>query len=92
MKIVAFHHNGQPGVGRVSGGLQQIEPFVMPLAQREAGALALIEMQARGEPLPGVLPVIALGDVHITAPLPKPRRNIFCVGKNYFAHARGVCR
>ena len=88
MKIVAFHHNGQPGVGRVSGDLQQIEPFDMPLAQREAGALALIEIQARGEPLPGVLPAIALRDVHITAPLPKPRRNIFCVGKNYFAHAR----
>ena len=88
MKIVAFHHNGQPGVGRVSGDLQQIEPFDMPLAQREAGALALIEIQARGEPLPGVLPAIALSDVHITAPLPKPRRNIFCVGKNYFAHAR----
>ena len=88
MKIVAFHHNGQPGVGRVSGDLQQIEPFDMPLAQREAGALALIEMQARGEPLPGALPAIALSDVHITAPLPKPRRNIFCVGKNYFAHAR----
>ena len=70
MKIVAFHHNGQPGVGRVSGDLQQIEPFDMPLAQREAGALALIEMQARGEPLPGVLPAIALSDVHITAPLP----------------------
>ena len=88
MKIVAFHHNGQPGVGIVSADLQQIEPFDMPLAQREGGALALIEMQARGEPLPGVLPAIALGDVHITAPLPKPRRNIFCVGKNYFAHAR----
>ena len=88
MKIVAFHYHGQPGVGRVSGDLQQIEPFDMPLAQRETGALALIEMQARGEPLPGVLPAIAVSDVHITAPLPKPRRNIFCVGKNYFAHAR----
>ena len=88
MKIVAFHHNGQPGVGIVSADLQQIEPFDIPVAQREGGALALIEMQARGEPLPGVLPAIALADVHITAPLPKPRRNIFCVGKNYFAHAR----
>ena len=26
--------------------------------------------------------------MQITAPLPRPRRNIFCVGKNYFAHAR----
>jgi hypothetical protein len=29
-----------------------------------------------------------LGTVKLTAPLPRPRRNIFCVGKNYYAHAR----
>jgi 2-keto-4-pentenoate hydratase/2-oxohepta-3-ene-1,7-dioic acid hydratase in catechol pathway len=88
MKIVAFHHDGQPGVGLVSADLQQIQPFDLPQAQRESGALALIEMQARGEPLPRLLASVAMGDVQVTAPLPKPRRNIFCVGKNYHAHAR----
>ena len=88
MKIVAFQKNGQPGVGLVSSDLQQIEPFDLPLAQCESGALSIIEMQARGEPLPALLAAIAIGDVQITAPLPKPRRNIFCVGKNYFAHAK----
>ncbi len=88
MKIVAFHHHGQPGVGLVSADLQQIEPFDLPAAQREAGALCIVERQARGESLPPRLPSIALADVQVTAPLPKPRRNIFCVGKNYFAHAR----
>ena len=29
-----------------------------------------------------------MADLRLTAPLPKPRRNIFCVGKNYFEHAR----
>jgi 2-keto-4-pentenoate hydratase/2-oxohepta-3-ene-1,7-dioic acid hydratase in catechol pathway len=88
MKIIAFRHNGQPGVGLVSADLQQIQPFDLPAAQRELGALPLIEMQARGEALPALLAAIALSDVQVTAPLPKPRRNIFCVGKNYFAHAR----
>ena len=88
MKIIAFRHNGQPGVGLVSNDLPQIRPFDLPAAQREFGALPVIEMQARGEPLPALLAAVALGDVLITAPLPKPRRNIFCVGKNYFAHAR----
>ncbi len=88
MKIIAFRHNGQPGVGLVSNDLPQIRPFDLPAAQRELGALPVIEMQARGEPLPALLAAVALGDVLITAPLPKPRRNIFCVGKNYFAHAR----
>jgi len=88
MKIIAFRRNGQPGVGLVSSDLQQIQPFDLSAAQRELGALPVIEMQARGEPLPALLAAVAIGDVQITAPLPKPRRNIFCVGKNYFAHAK----
>lgn len=88
MKIVAFHHNGQPGVGLVSADLLQIQPFDLPPAQRSLGALPIVEMQARGEPLPALLAALAAADVRIVAPLPKPRRNIFCVGKNYFAHAK----
>ncbi|MGC1174481.1 fumarylacetoacetate hydrolase family protein [Polaromonas sp.] len=88
MKIVAYRQNGQPGVGLVSADLLQVQPFDLPQAQREQGALALIEMQARGEALPPLLAAVALSGVQITAPLPRPRRNIFCVGKNYFAHAK----
>ena len=73
MKIAAFHHQGQPGVGLVSSDLQQIQPFDLPLAQRQAGALAVIEMQARGEALPALLAPVALADVQLTAPLPRPR-------------------
>ncbi len=89
MKIVAYRQkNGQPGVGLVSADLQQVQPFDLPPAQRGLGALPLVEMQARGETLPQLGTALALAEVHIVAPLPKPRRNIFCVGKNYFAHAK----
>jgi 2-keto-4-pentenoate hydratase/2-oxohepta-3-ene-1,7-dioic acid hydratase in catechol pathway len=88
MKIVAYRQNGRPGVGLVSADLRQVQPFDLPEAQREGGAMALIEMQARGEALPPLLAAVALSGVQITAPLPRPRRNIFCVGKNYFAHAK----
>jgi len=30
---------------------------------------------------------VALAEVDLMAPIPEPRRNIFCVGKNYYAHA-----
>lgn len=30
---------------------------------------------------------IALGEIRLLAPIPSTRRNIFCVGKNYYAHA-----
>ena len=88
MKIVAFHHDGQPGVGLLSADAQTINPFDMSAAQRALGALPLLEMQAAQQALPALLAPVALADVQVTAPLPKPRRNIFCVGKNYFAHAR----
>jgi 2-keto-4-pentenoate hydratase/2-oxohepta-3-ene-1,7-dioic acid hydratase in catechol pathway len=88
MKIAAFRHKGQPGVGLVSADLQSVQPFDLPQAQRELGALPVIELLARGEALPALLAAVALADVQLMAPVPKPRRNIFCVGKNYFAHAR----
>lgn len=88
MKIVAYRLHGRAGVGLVSADLLQVQPFDLPEAQSALGALPLIEMQARGNTLPALLPALALSEVQIIAPLPKPRRNIFCVGKNYFAHAK----
>jgi 2-keto-4-pentenoate hydratase/2-oxohepta-3-ene-1,7-dioic acid hydratase in catechol pathway len=32
--------------------------------------------------------VLPLGDAPLLAPIPRPRRNIFCVGKNYHEHVR----
>lgn len=88
MKIVAYRLKGLTGVGLVSADLQQVQPFDLTEAQSDLGAQALIEMQARGDTLPALLPALALREVQIIAPLPRPRRNIFCVGKNYFAHAK----
>jgi 2-keto-4-pentenoate hydratase/2-oxohepta-3-ene-1,7-dioic acid hydratase in catechol pathway len=52
----------------------------------------VIEALARGEPRPALGPAVALDQVRLTAPLPRPRRNIFCVGKNYHAHAKEFAR
>ena len=88
MKIAAFHHQGQPGVGLVAADLASVQPFDLSLPERALGALPVIERLAAGQGLPALLPAIAMADLRLTAPLPKPRRNIFCVGKNYFEHAR----
>ncbi len=31
---------------------------------------------------------MALADVTLAAPIPRPARNVFCVGKNYFEHSK----
>lgn len=88
MKLVTYRKNGQVGVGLVSADLQTVAPFDMPVHLRELGALPVIEALASGAGLPKPLAALPLSEVQIIAPLPKPRRNIFCVGKNYTAHAK----
>lgn len=88
MKIAAYRYQGQPGVGRVSADGQQIEPFQLSVEQAALGALPLVEAQAAGRALPPTGQPIALQQVQLTAPIPRPRRNVFCVGKNYHAHAK----
>ena len=88
MKIAAFIHNGHTGAGLLSSDSSLVQPFDLSAAERELGALSLLERHARGEALPRLLAALAISDVQLIAPLPRPRRNIFCVGKNYFAHAR----
>src|SRR5690606_29482486 len=43
---------------------------------------------AEGLPLPDLGDPVALSDIDLEAPIPRPRRNIFCVGKNYHDHAQ----
>ena len=88
MKIAAYRYQGQAGVGRIVADGLQLEPFQLDDAQVALGALPLVEAQAAGRPLPATLPPIPLAQVQLLAPIPRPRRNIFCVGKNYHAHAK----
>lgn len=88
MKIATYRYQGQPGVGRVSADGQQVEPFQIGAAEAALGALPLVEAQAAGRPLPATGAPVRLDQVQLLAPIPRPRRNIFCVGKNYHAHAK----
>jgi 2-keto-4-pentenoate hydratase/2-oxohepta-3-ene-1,7-dioic acid hydratase in catechol pathway len=88
MRIAAYTHQGQPAVGLVSADQQSVQPFALTAEQNALGALPLIEALARGDKLPATGAAVALDQVRLTAPIPRPRRNIFCVGKNYHAHAR----
>jgi 2-keto-4-pentenoate hydratase/2-oxohepta-3-ene-1,7-dioic acid hydratase in catechol pathway len=88
MKIASFFLQGAPAIGLVSTDLQSVQPFAVSAEQAARGALCILEAQARGDALPALLAAVALTEVRLRAPIPQPRRNIFCVGKNYFAHAK----
>ncbi len=61
----------------------------------DAGAGSLIDLIASGRTIDvahDVVEKVPLSSVEILAPIPTPRRNIMCVGKNYSEHAREFAR
>lgn len=84
MKFATVSIDGKPRVGEVdesSRTICLIEPAIADMVE-------LIEKSIANPALPlGRGPAIPLDHVKIQAPL-RPRRNIFCVGKNYRAHAK----
>ena len=89
MRIATFRHAGRTQVGLVSPDGLQVQPLGLAPGAAELGALSLIEAAAAGQAGPGpVGAALALADVQLLAPLPRPRRNLFCVGRNYHAHAK----
>ena len=85
MRIATVTHQGQTRVGRLSADGLSIDLFDVD-ARR--GALSLIERAAAQQDLPAVSATVAMSEVALIAPLPALRRNLFCVGRNYHAHAK----
>ncbi len=84
MKLAAFNYREGSYVGRVDPEAGRVDCLRVKGELAEAhGVTALI-----GAEFPDVIDEVALADVEIKAPVPRPRRNIFCVGKNYHAHAK----
>ena len=89
MKIVTYWHAGTRQVGRLSADGGTVTPLILSEQVKDSGALVLIERMAAGlAPPSDDVPPVPISSVRLDAPLPRPRRNIFCVGKNYHAHAR----
>jgi 2-keto-4-pentenoate hydratase/2-oxohepta-3-ene-1,7-dioic acid hydratase in catechol pathway len=88
VKIATFIHANARKVGIVDEDSATVAPFELSAAQAQQGIQILIELQVAGSELPATTTPVPLGQVQIEAPLPRPRRNIFCVGKNYHDHAQ----
>jgi 2-keto-4-pentenoate hydratase/2-oxohepta-3-ene-1,7-dioic acid hydratase in catechol pathway len=89
MKFITFRHDGVAHVGAVMADGKTVVDLT------EAGVatsmLDLIErFDSLREKIGGVLSsgtTRSIDRIEILAPIPVPRRNIFCVGKNYYDHA-----
>jgi 2-keto-4-pentenoate hydratase/2-oxohepta-3-ene-1,7-dioic acid hydratase in catechol pathway len=90
MKLVTLSAAGVRSVGVVdvdAGTVRDVGALLPP----GAGLQEVIERWAEVGPLlrerTGEVPARPLESVELLAPIPEPRRNVFCVGKNYRDHA-----
>jgi 2-keto-4-pentenoate hydratase/2-oxohepta-3-ene-1,7-dioic acid hydratase in catechol pathway len=89
MRLATFTHLGQRQVGQVSADGQTVTPLALSEAERALGVLALVDRHVAGVPAPSPADApIPLAEVRLEAPVPRPRRNVWCVGRNYHAHAK----
>jgi 2-keto-4-pentenoate hydratase/2-oxohepta-3-ene-1,7-dioic acid hydratase in catechol pathway len=88
LKIATYWWGGKRHVGVLNAADETVTPLYLGPDGEQRGALALIEMMALGKEAKKLGASIPLAAVKLDAPIPMPRRNIFCVGKNYYAHAK----
>jgi 2-keto-4-pentenoate hydratase/2-oxohepta-3-ene-1,7-dioic acid hydratase in catechol pathway len=85
LRLATVLHQGRPRVGRLDADGRRLQLFDVDGSR---GALPLIEAAAAGQPLPALSGTIDFEPSALIAPLPRPRRNLFCVGRNYRDHAK----
>jgi 2-keto-4-pentenoate hydratase/2-oxohepta-3-ene-1,7-dioic acid hydratase in catechol pathway len=83
MKVATFSIGGERRVGVVDAVARSVAPFDLRMEEAANGLLALIDRPD----WPRTLSEIPLDRVTLEAPIPRPARNIFCIGKNYREHA-----
>jgi 2-keto-4-pentenoate hydratase/2-oxohepta-3-ene-1,7-dioic acid hydratase in catechol pathway len=85
LKLVTFRHQGTEQTGVLSEDASTVTAVpgsqdLLSLIENWDGAAAQLAV-ATGR-------AINIADVELLAPIPLPRRNIFCVGRNYVEHAK----
>jgi 2-keto-4-pentenoate hydratase/2-oxohepta-3-ene-1,7-dioic acid hydratase in catechol pathway len=83
MKLAAYSIGKWRYVGIVDSESSSVQPFDMSASDAARGVLAIIERGAARRKLPPLGRKISLSETRLQAPIPRPRRNIFCIGQNY---------
>ena len=89
MRLVVFRSGtGQPRLARLDGDNETLAPLVIEGPIATDGVLLALDERGAIRALPETGERLRLSEVTLCAPVPRPRRNVFCVGKNYPEHVR----
>ena len=91
MKLATYRFNDAIRVGQWDEKTRTVRGLTLD----GAPVTDLVSLMAVGDRLPECTvsdQALSLGEISLLAPIPRPARNIFCVGKNYVNHAREFTR
>ena len=79
MKLISFEMNGQERVGRLSPDNRSVQPI--------RGAESMLSLIEHWDGKLDLEDSVPMSEVRLLAPIPKPCRDIICLGMNYQKHA-----
>lgn len=91
MKLITYRQNGAEHVGALTADGGGVLPLPVPDMNTLIETMTLTDLRSavsaaeRGAAL-------ALSDVELLAPIPRPRQDVLCLGMNYLAHAEEAAR
>ena len=91
MKLITYRQNGAEHVGALTEDGTGVLPLPVPDMNTLIETMTLTDLRSavaaaeRGSAL-------ALSDVELLAPIPRPRQDVLCLGMNYRAHAEEAAR
>ena len=91
MKLITYRQNGAKHVGALTEDGTGVLPLPVPDMNTLIETMTLTDLRSavaaaeRGAAL-------ALSDVELLAPIPRPRQDVLCLGMNYLAHAEEAAR
>ena len=88
MRVATWQWGGRRHAGLMSADGREVTPVALDPAEQADGGLAIVRRVATDRPVKPSGARLPVSAITLEAPIPRPARNIFCVGKNYHAHAR----
>ena len=87
MKLVTYRENGAEQVGALTKDGTAILPLPVPDMNTLIETMTLSQLSSAVTSAEGSGASVALADVELLAPIPRPRQDVLCLGMNYKAHA-----
>ena len=87
MKLVTYRENGAEQVGALTKDGTALLPLPVPDMNTLIETMTLSQLSSAVTAAEGSGASVALADVELLAPIPRPRQDVLCLGMNYKAHA-----